>query len=181
MKKPLVYIADLRHSFAGVLGTDCMPLGTAYIKALLDRDVPDVESRFSYPNHLLEAMKTSPPDVVMCSNYLWNETLSLQFLKLAKAVNPEAITIMGGPNLHIEPERQLQWFQESPFLDAYILGEGEFVAANLMQRYVDAGMSRRKFLANALPSTIRRNPDGTLTREESWARIAKSTIFLRRF
>ena len=68
--------------FAGVFGTDCMPLGISYIKALLDRDVPEVESRvFAYPEALLESLQAQPPDVLLCSNYLWNETLSLHFLK----------------------------------------------------------------------------------------------------
>jgi len=53
-----VYLADLRYNYSGVLANDCMPLGVAYMKAVMDRDCPQVDSRlFAYPDKLLEAME----------------------------------------------------------------------------------------------------------------------------
>ena len=60
--KPLVYLADLRYNYSGVLANDCMPLGVAYMKAVMDRDLPEVECRlFAYPDRLLQALKDAPP------------------------------------------------------------------------------------------------------------------------
>ena len=57
-----VYLADLRHNFSGLLANDCMPLGVAYMKAVMDRDLPDVQSRlFAYPDRLWEAIQADPP------------------------------------------------------------------------------------------------------------------------
>src|SRR5207248_5463220 len=40
-----VHLADLRHNFSGILANDCMPLGVAYMQAVMDRHVPDVRTR----------------------------------------------------------------------------------------------------------------------------------------
>src|SRR3954463_14872161 len=95
-----VYLGDLRYNHAGILANDCMPLGVAYLKAVMDRDNPDVVSRlFVYPDKLLAAIKDAPPDVLMLSNYVWNEALSHEFFRIARALNPNVITVMGGPNI----------------------------------------------------------------------------------
>ena len=50
------YLGDLRYYTSGILANDCMPLGVAYMKAVMDRDNPDLESRlFVYPDRLLDA------------------------------------------------------------------------------------------------------------------------------
>src|SRR5499426_3181667 len=124
-----VYLADLRHNFSGMLANDCMPLGVAYMKAVIDRDMPEVESRlFAYPDRLWDALQTAPPDVLMLSNYMWNEWLSFHFAALAKRVSPQTLVVMGGPNICLEPERQLDYVRAHPEIDMYILGEGDFLA-----------------------------------------------------
>lgn len=71
--KPKVYIADLRHKVGDMVSNSCMPLGIGYMKAVMDRDLKEVESRiFAYPDELLEAMKLDTPDVLMLTNYVWN-------------------------------------------------------------------------------------------------------------
>src|SRR5204863_7884160 len=82
-----VYLADLRYNYSGVLANDCMPLGVAYMKAVMDRDLPDVKSRlFVYPDRLNDAIIAEPPDVLMLTNYCWNERLSVHFASLAKRI-----------------------------------------------------------------------------------------------
>src|SRR3989442_5372524 len=89
---PTVYLADLRYNYSGVLANDCMPLGVAYMKAVMDRDLPDVRSRlFAYPDRLLDAIDQHPPDVLMVSNYLWNEALSFHFARLARRKRPDTM------------------------------------------------------------------------------------------
>ena len=92
-----VYLGDLRYHTAGILANDCMPLGVAYMKAVIDRDNPAAAARlFVYPDVLLEALKSAPPDVLMLSNYVWNEALSREFFRIAKMLNPNVLTVMGG-------------------------------------------------------------------------------------
>src|SRR5262249_9090305 len=121
-----VFLGDLRYNYGGILANDCMPLGVAYMKAVMDQDDrnKEIDSQiFVYPDRLLQAMKEDPPDVVMLTNYVWNEALSHEFFRIAKRLNPNALTVMGGPNVSIEPERQKSYLEAHPEIDVYVLGE----------------------------------------------------------
>ncbi len=97
-----VYFADLRHNHQGVLSVDVMPLGIGFMKAVMDRDCPEVRSRlFAYPERLWSAIQEKPPDVLMLSNYCWNEAIALHMARLMKSVRPESLVVMGGPNLYL--------------------------------------------------------------------------------
>lgn len=159
--QPRVYLGDLRYNYAGILANDCMPLGIAYMKAVLDRDNTDITSRlFVYPDGLLEAMKAAPPDVLMLSNYVWNESLSHEFFRIARRLNPNVLTVMGGPNIPLEPDRQAAYLDRHPEVDVYVLGEGDFLASTLLHTFLDCGMSVKNFGARGLASTAYRNPEG---------------------
>jgi radical SAM superfamily enzyme YgiQ (UPF0313 family) len=169
-----VYMADLRHDYGGVLSTDCMPLSVGYMKAVMDRDLPPEEvqaSIFAYPSDLLEAMIAHPPDVLMVSNYVWNEALSLFFLRRAKALSRATLTVMGGPNIPVEPHRQIEFVSSRPEIDLYVLGEGDFVARDVVARFLEAGGLVEAMGEREIPSAIYRQPDGTLTRTEPPSRI----------
>lgn len=169
--KPTAYLADLRYNYAGVLANDCMPLGVAYMKAVMDRDVPEVASRlFVYPEKLLAAMQEQPPDVLMLTNYMWCEALSFQFARLARAIKPDMLIVVGGPNIPVEKERQSRYLEEQPDVDVYALGEGDFLAAEIVKRYLDAGMDRGKLGDAGLPSSVFRRSDGSIHHETSWER-----------
>jgi len=169
--QPQIYIADLRYNYSGVLANDCMPLGVAYIKAVMDRDLPEVHSRlFAYPDRLWAEMEQRPPDVLMVSNYLWNEALSFHYAKLAKRLNPGTLVVMGGPNIPIEPERQIEYFEAHPEIDVYVLGEGDLLATHIVKEFLDAGSSIRKLGLRDLPSSIYRNGDGATIMRPTWDR-----------
>jgi radical SAM superfamily enzyme YgiQ (UPF0313 family) len=168
--KPRIYLADLRHNYTGVLSNDCMPLGVAYMKAVMDRDLPEVESRlFAYPDPLWHALRDEPPDILMLSNYMWNEWLSFKFAELAKRVSPETLVVMGGPNICIEPERQIAYLEAHPEIDVYVLGEGDFLAREVARAWL-ASASLEAFREQALPSCLFRDRDGRVVRSETWDR-----------
>jgi radical SAM superfamily enzyme YgiQ (UPF0313 family) len=169
--KPTIYLADLRYNYSRVLANDCMPLGVAYMKAVMDRDLPEVESRlFAYPDRLWDAMEQQPPDVLMVSNYLWNEALSFHFAKLAKRLRPETLVVMGGPNIPIEEYRQIEYFNQHPEIDVYILGEADFLATDVAKRFLETGLSISRMGEKEIPSSIYRTPDGQTTTTKMWDR-----------
>lgn len=171
MKPVNVYMADLRYNYSGVLSTDCMPLSVAYLKAVMDRDLPEVRTRlFAYPGKLLSAMQAEPPDVLMVSNYVWNENLSLRFAAIARQLNPNVLTVMGGPNISLEPDRQLAYFKNHPEIDLFILGEADFLACEVVKNLVDCGLSVSKLGEREIPSSLYRRPDGTIHRTLPWER-----------
>jgi radical SAM superfamily enzyme YgiQ (UPF0313 family) len=174
MQPTKVYLADLRYNYSGVLANDCMPLGVAYMKAVMDRELPatEVHSRlFVYPDKLLEALKTNPPDVLMVSNYVWNEALSCQMAKLAKAIKPDILTVMGGPNMSVEPERQIAFLAAHPEIDVYVLGEGDFLATELLKLFLAADKSASRLGDGDIPSSVFRRSDGQLVHQPLWNRM----------
>ena len=173
-----VYLADLRHNFGGVHSTDCMPLGIGYMKAVMNRDLaPDeVHSEvFAYPLELLEAIESRPPDVLMVSNYVWNEALSRLCLRRAKRLNPRVLNVMGGPNIPVEPERQIGFVEQRPEIDLYVLGEGDFLARDIVRIFQDAGCSIAGLGEHNVPSCVYRR-GGTLIRNPQAARVGNSDL-----
>ena len=158
-----VYLTNLRHNFEGVLSIDCMPLSVGYMKSVMDRELAgeSVASRvFAYPEALIEAMKAAPPDILMVSNYCWNEALGHHFLRVAKELNPRVLAVMGGPNIPVEPERQEAYVESRPWLDVYVVGDGDFVATDLVRRYRDADGAVEELFREAIPSCIYRRDGG---------------------
>lgn len=165
-----VFMADLRYNYSGFLANDCMPLGVSYLKAVMDRDLPEVQSRlFAYPDRLWAAIEQNPPDVLMLSNYVWNEALSFHLAQLAKRLKPEMLVVMGGPNISIETDRQMEYMRRHPEVDVYVLGEGDFLATEIVREFLDAGLSLKKFGQREIPSAVYRR-DGEPFRLEMWAR-----------
>ena len=165
-----VFLGDLRYNYSGVLANDCMPLGVAYMKAVMDKEDEErqIDSRlFVYAETLLEALRREPPDVLMLSNYVWNEALSHYLFRAAKAINPAVLTVMGGPNISLEPERQLAYLDKFPFVDVYALGEGDFLAHHIVETFMDAGKSIKGLGARGLPSSVFRNPEGQAVIDET--------------
>src|SRR5579864_2025893 len=156
-----VYFADLRHNYSGVLANDCMPLGIGYLKAVMDRDLPEVDSTlFAYPDRLLTAITTNPPDVLMLSNYVWNEELSLLFARIAKRIRPNVLTVLGGPNIPVEESRQVAYVASHPEIDVYVLGEGDFLATEVVRQFIQADRDLMSLRAQTIPSAIYKGPDG---------------------
>lgn len=171
MTAPRVYLSDLRYNYSGVLANDCMPLGVAYMKAVMDQELPDVHSRvFAYPDRLFDAIKAAPPDVLMLSNYCWNEALSIHIARLAKRIRPDTLVVLGGPNISLEAERQEEYLSALPDIDLYVLGEGDFLAAEIVRQFLDSGKSIRALGEREIPSSVYRRPDGTIHRTKPWDR-----------
>ncbi|MCC6706874.1 MAG: cobalamin-dependent protein [Gammaproteobacteria bacterium] len=163
----VVYLADLRHNYMHVLASDAMPLNVGYMKAVMDRDLGgDCDVRiFAYPDRLLSAMRERAPDVLMLSNYTWNEQISRYFARLAKSMKPDTLVVMGGPNIHDEPERQKSFLAERPELDWYVLGEGDFLATEIVQHFADSGLSIAALGQRDLPSSVYRRGDEMIRHE----------------
>jgi len=163
-----VFLADLRYNYSGVLANDCFPLGVAYMKAVMDREAPEFDSRiFVYPDPLYAALKDNPPDVLMLSNYVWNESLSFHFAKLAKQIHPEMLVVIGGPNISLEPDRQVEYLKKHPFVDLYVLGEGDFPAADVARNFLDADKSLKQFGDREIPSSVYRSSAGEVIRNDT--------------
>jgi radical SAM superfamily enzyme YgiQ (UPF0313 family) len=133
-----VFLADLRHDYQGYLTSDAMPLGIGYLKSILDVHLPGVTSKmFVYPSELVKELDRKVPDVFLATNYVWNESLNQHFAKVIKQRNPHCLVIVGGPNIPIEDFRKVEYLRSRPFIDLYVTGEGEWLAAELIGSFVE--------------------------------------------
>lgn len=156
MKGLNIYLADLRYNYLGYVSSDAMPLGIGYMKAVMDNSLPpnNIVKLFVYPNKLEEAIKLQPPDILMLTNYTWNEALSIHFAKHTRAINPNCLIVVGGPNIPVEKERRIDFLRQNPYIDIYALGEGDFYATELVSLFLENLTDRNQLLLGDIHSSV---------------------------
>lgn len=78
---------------------------------------------------VLSDMYSCQADIIGLACYIWNIEASLELVKLLKKVQPNAIIVLGGPEVSYQPEDLLQ----HDAVDYIILGEGEQTLAALLR------------------------------------------------
>ena len=99
--KPKIYLTDLRHIIGGVISNTHMPLGIAYMKAVMDRELPSVESKtFADPHQLLEGMLIAcyAQGMTCAYHYLRGEFIQ-QFKRMEQALQEATAQGLVGRNI----------------------------------------------------------------------------------
>lgn len=79
---------------------------------------------------LLAALeRIDQPDVVGFSTYVWNEKYNLALAKAIKGQWPNALIVLGGPQV---PNHSDGFFERYPFVDLLVHSEGEHIFANVL-------------------------------------------------
>ncbi|MDY7040178.1 MAG: radical SAM protein [Chloroflexota bacterium] len=117
---------------------DCVapPLGLAHLAAVLERE-PGVEVDILDANALGwswlqmgEAIAEAQPDVVGTTALTPYFSTALKAMRLAKAVNPRVVTVLGGPHVTFTAEETMR---EYPQVDVVARGEGEALIGPLVR------------------------------------------------
>jgi len=140
----LIYLADLTHTGLQV-ATESTPLNVGLVASYAKKCLGGaIEVRFfKYPETLTAALKKRTPDLLGCSNYVWNSNLSEWALGYAKRLNPGVITVQGGTNYPFDPAGQLEFLSRHPNTDFHIFYEGEVAFLNLVKRFLAVGSADR--------------------------------------
>ena len=140
MSKPKIYFADLTHTAQGISAAT-FPLGISYVLSYAKKHLgADFDVRlFKFPSALEEAIVKEPPKILSFSNYSWNLEISYKMASLAKAHNPNIITVFGGPNFPILVEEKLKFLQARPNMDFYVELEGELGFVDLVKNLGNRG------------------------------------------
>ncbi len=135
MKKLTIYLGDLVHDFEET-GNFVVPLNIGTIAAHLNNIFKkEIEiTLFKSPNQLIDKIKTSPPDLLGLSNYIWNFELNKVVLSAAKKINKSTITIVGGPHVTYDNKGLSTYLKENREADIYVLFEGEVPFKNIIER-----------------------------------------------
>ncbi len=103
---------------------------------------------FRSPESLGEVFAAHTPEVMGFTNYVWNLELGYEVIRQAKALAPQTVIIMGGPNYPIEAEQQRAFLESHPLVDFYVYKEGEIPFLELLRQLrevdFDAGALRRR-------------------------------------
>ncbi len=82
---------------------------------------------------------------------------------------------MGGPNIPVEPERQIEFVERRPEIDIYVLGEGDFLARDIVRVFLESGGSVAGLSDHEIPSCIYRR-GGLMVRNPQAARVGNSDL-----
>ena len=143
-----IYLADLVYN---TIKTDyVVPLNIGYVASFLkEKFGQEVNIKlFKYPDILQKALLENPPDILAQSHYSWNARLGFLFLALAKRLNPNVLTVMGGANIRTEPADIKKFLTNHPNLDYYIPNEGEEPFARIVEEIL-GGCLKPKPLGSA--------------------------------
>ena len=155
-----IYLADLGHNLVTAT-SDTYPLGVAnlaaYAREYLESPTALDVRIFKEPQDLKAALERDLPDVMGFSSYSWNHNLSMAFAAHVKALNPDVLTLMGGPNFPLTEAEQDSWIRSLPAIDMHVRGptyEGERAFLNTLQRFVEVGCRRDGMFEAAIDGAI---------------------------
>lgn len=88
---------------------------------------------------------------------------------MAKRIQPNTLVVVGGPNIPDETNRQTEFFTSWKDIDIYALGEGDFLATEIVKRFLDVNKSITELLKGGVPSSIYRL-EGEIVVQPLWSR-----------
>ena len=117
-------------------------LGLGYLAAVLEKnnfevDVIDCQVLKLSFEECKKEISQRQPDILGITSTTLTYKSGLKIAKIAKEVNPNCLTVMGGPHVTFWDHEALQ---ECPYLDVIVRREGENTLLELVQR-VEAGKS----------------------------------------
>lgn len=139
-RKVIVYLANLANTKFGY-SPSTVPLEVGYIKAYATSQLPnevDIQLYRTFES-LYKAIQTKEPDIIGCSWYAWNQSLTINALTYIKSNFPDIITVVGGPNVPEKAKNCLRDLKEFPCIDIMIPNEGEIPFVNLLKVFIQGG------------------------------------------
>jgi len=152
-----IYLADLRYSVGG----SSFPLGIGYLASYVEKILPGrcQITLFIDPEKLTAAIRHNPPDLVGLANYSWNRNINTQLTQFTKSIDPNIVTVMGGPCFARDDQDWLVgFFARNNNLDFYLSGAGEFGFAELVRNALESYENRNTHIrAGAFPGLFYRD------------------------
>ena len=150
-----------------VVGTTGPPLGLAYLASMVrdEHDVRIVDSLAEDYNYgdVERIIKKYDPDVVGITSTTSMIPDAYAIAKIAKRYNENVKIVMGGPHVTFLPERT---FQECPYIDFIVRGEGELTFRELINSLErDGDPSNILGLSINLRDKVKNNPPRPLIKD----------------
>lgn len=138
MMKKEVYLNEYNVLMSNAI---YLPLASGLLQAYATT-IPDIQNNYQFmpflfvrnhPEKIVRQYKN--PGVAAFSVSMWNMNLSLRIAEEVKKRFPECLTVFGGPSV---PFNALAFFQQYPFIDVAVRGEGEQTFADLLLKFLES-------------------------------------------
>lgn len=104
------------------------------------------------PRDVAERILAEHPRLVGLGVYVWNARQTRETVAILKAVRPDLVVVLGGPEVSHESEGQ----EICRIADLTIRGEGELLFRDVCREYLSSGrLPHGKFLSGPLPDVRR--------------------------
>ena len=167
MRKLKVLLCDPRHSTVGS-HSNYVPIGIGYIGSYIKEEVKNIDMELTLsidPDEIFDLLKNWKPDVVACSNYIWNSEISNLICDEAKKINSNTLCILGGPefpagtgqrnimntNADKTYDKCYDYLLKRPNVDYFAWSDGEVVVLEIIQRFIDESFSVENLSKNDEP------------------------------
>ncbi len=169
---PISFV-DFTHT-GKTIDTNYFPLGVCYVAAYTKSifgDAVDIEI-YKYPDEYSLYLKRTVPQVACFSNFSWNSRLSYEYAKQIKLRSPHTVTVFGGPNYGNAADEQERFLTEHPYIDFYVVEEGELVFVQLLKELMAQDFNIHKIAESGekMPG-VHFYKEGTFVRNEPANRI----------
>lgn len=150
-----------------------MPLAPFCLKKAVDEACPDVTTTICDLNindtqeDLLSRVMGTEPDVLGISMYIWNRECALRLIRRVKALRPEVVVIVGGPEATFSVD---DTFREAP-IDYLLRGAGEESLPALLRIIMHGGDPAE------VPGACFRTADGLQTSLPAPAPAPRSDLY----
>jgi anaerobic magnesium-protoporphyrin IX monomethyl ester cyclase len=126
----------LTNSYARIRGTIAQPLSLAYLAASAEKFghkikiIDALVMNYSFDD-IKKEIKHFDPDVIGATSWTENIYDILKIIKIAKEINPNCMTVLGGPHPTAMAKETLE---TSPYVDVIVRGEGEKTFVKLLEK-----------------------------------------------
>ncbi|MDC1224450.1 cobalamin-dependent protein [Pelagibacteraceae bacterium] len=161
MKKIKILFCDPRHETVGT-HSSYVPINIAYIAAYVKHNIKDYQLEIELTTTVKEVfplLENWKPDIIGVSNYVWNSGLANTICKYAKKLNPNTLTVLGGPEfpagtgaIRIDNtpkdatyDKCFNYLTERPDVDYFAYSDGEVAFLEVIENFI-----KKNFLVKAL-------------------------------
>ena len=95
------------------------------------KKIPAINNNFTFNDPLYkykpikEYNNLKTIDIFGLTCYVWNQAYNDQIMSYYKDINPNGITMYGGPNIPEDPKLAEKFAREHPYIDIFLVGPGE--------------------------------------------------------
>ena len=159
MKGLKILLADPRHNTLG-FHSKTMPINIGYIGEYLKKKIQNINLELKLaiePEEIFELLKKWKPNILGCSNYIWNSNLSYAICKYSKKIYPDRLCILGGPEfpagtgarkiINTEQDKTydkcLKYLKDRPSVDYFAYSDGEVAFIEIVKKFVENNFSAK--------------------------------------